>query len=501
MLDYSFLEILESLTRDELKSFRRFILSPYFNRSKKVVRLYDALVKYYPNFDNPSITKQKLHSAVNPELPYNEITMRRLLFDLQNLSEKYIRQQFIEKKGIEARLNALEELANRGTGKMHRKTVKDTEKMITETEYFNSDLCHNRFRLETEQFYFGMIKDKINRKKFVDTEASRLISGITYLISYFMLEAIKHNDTLLTYSRSFNVKYNEKFISQFINLFDFERLAIFMRSNSIEGEYVINVYLNALKAFLYFDNEQYYNSFKDILYENRDKLTSTDNHFLYFRLVSYCITKTQNSEFFNSRFEHEIFSIYKSILEHKYYKTETNKYLPVDLFRNIVIQSIRLKEHGWLENFVTSYGSQLHPDRKKDIINYSYAMLYFERNAFDESLAYLSRVKMEEFSYQLDIRNLYIKIYYDLEDYEAAQANIRSLRKYVTENSLISKQNRTYQENFAKYTQKLINYHNSVTKTDLTSLKLQIGRTNKVTSKDWLIDRIQSLDKSVKRAV
>src|SRR5687767_5027556 len=100
MLYYAFIEILETLTREELKSFRRFLLSPYFNRSAKVVKVFDYITKRHPNYEHTSINKEAIHRKISPELPYNEITIRRLLFDLQNLADKFMQQVNFENKAI-----------------------------------------------------------------------------------------------------------------------------------------------------------------------------------------------------------------------------------------------------------------------------------------------------------------------------------------------------------------------------------------------------------------
>src|SRR5689334_8259284 len=113
MLDYSFIEIYETFTREDIKAFKRFITSPYFNRSKKVVKLFDQVIKYHPNFESSSLTKEKLHAKVSPEIPYNDITMRRLLFDLQNLTEKYLQQISFDSKKIDSRNFMTEEMGTR----------------------------------------------------------------------------------------------------------------------------------------------------------------------------------------------------------------------------------------------------------------------------------------------------------------------------------------------------------------------------------------------------
>jgi len=501
VLDYSFLEILSSLTREELKSFRRFLVSPYFNRSQKVVKLYDRLIKFYPSFDNTAISKENLHKSISPELPYNEITMRRLLFDLQKLCEKFMSQVFLEKKQAETTLFAIEELAIRGSTRMHAHSVRDVKDILARNDVIDADTCMNFFRLETEQFYFKMIHGKVDKNSFVESEARRLINGISYLISYFMLEAIKHNDVLLNYSRSFNVKGNDRFISQFINLFDFERLEIFMKEHSLAGHGIIRVYINTLRAYLYFDNDFYYDEFRKSLYENLGKLSSSDVHFLFGRIIGYCILKGRKSDKFVDHYETEQFGHYKTLLENKYYETGSNKFMPTDLFRNILLQAAKLGELEWMENFIEDYGRLLHPEKRPEILLYSNAILYFERNAYDEALSCLSRINSEEFSYHIDIRNLYIRIYFEQEDYESALSAARSFRKFLKENQMVAEDKKALNLQFTAHVIKLINYHNTNSKTDLTALEMQISKSENSITKFWLLNKVSSMEKSKRKAV
>ncbi|HWA07310.1 MAG TPA: hypothetical protein VG961_12235 [Ignavibacteria bacterium] len=501
MLDYAFIELLESLTRDEIRSLRKFIISPYFNRSQKVVKLFDIIAKFHPNFESPKLAKEELHKKISPELPYNEITMRRLLYDLQELISKFIRQQYVERKEAESAIFTIEELAIRGAERMHSITIRDADKLMNSIEHIDADACLNKFKLETEKFYFGMINNKINKKSFVDTEAGKLINGITYFISYFMLESIKHNDTLLNYSRSFNIKQNKKFISQFLDLFDFQRLEIFMKTHSLSGTEIVQAYINSLKAYLYFENDEYYKLLKSSVLDNLDKFSITDKHFLFAKLSGYCILKKESLPASDMKYESELFDIYKKMLVDKYYQTEASKYMPVDLYRNIIIQAVKMKELRWLEDFIEEYGRQIHPDRKNDIINYSYAYLRFEQGNYKEALGWLSKIRMEEFTYHLDIRSLYIMTYYELGDLETAYSAANAFSKYLKNNSMVSDEKRTGCENLCKYVIKLINYHNTNSKTDLSSLAVRLNKSKNLNSKLWLLSKVQNLDRSVKKAI
>ena len=501
MLDYSFLEILESFTREELKSFRRFINSPYFNRSQKVIKLYECIVKFYPNFDHPGLTKEFLHSRVSPELPYNELTVRRLLFDLQNLSRKFLRQLFMDKKETESNLMEIEELAVRGASRMHKIVTRDTEALLVNEEIIDAEQCLSRFKLETEKFYFGMINEKINKKSFVDTESGKLIKGITYFISYFMLESIKHNETLLSYSRSYNVKNSYKFITQFLGLFDLERLELFMQKHSMAGSHIIQAYINTLKAFLYFENDFYYRQFKSSIIEHIDKFSITDKHFLFGKLSAYCTLKGFEYPGSDNFYQRELFEIYKVLIENKYYETEASKYMPVDLYRNVLFQAARMKELRWMEDFIDNFGRLIHPARKADALNYSYAFLKLEQCNFDEALGWLSKIRMEEFTYHLDIRNMYIRIYYEQGDHESALSASKAFLKYLKENTLVTEEKRLTNENLVKFVIKLINFQSSKSKTDITSLRIKAEKCKSLSSREWLLSKIYQLDRSVKKAI
>ncbi len=501
MLDYAFVELLESFTRDEIRSLRKFIISPYFNRSQKVVKLYDIIIKFHPNFESPKLSKEELHKKISPELPYNEVTMRRLLFDLQQLISKFLKQQYVERKEAETAIFTVEELAIRGSERMHAITIRDAEKLVNSVDHIDADTCLNRFKLETEKFYFGMINDKIDKKRFVDSEAAKLINGITYFISYFMLESIKHNDTLLNYSRSFNIKQNKKFISQFLDLFDFQRLEIFMKSHSLAGIEIVQAYINSLKTYLYFDNDEYYSQLKSSVFDNLDKFSITDKNFLFSKLSGYCILKNGSLNAADMRYENELFDIYKKMLVDKYYQTESSKFMPVDLYRNILIQAVKMKELRWLEEFIEEYGRQIHPGRRTDIINYSYAFLRFEQGNFNEALKWLSKIRMEEFTYHLDIRSLYIMTYYELGDFETAYSAANAFNKYLKTNAMVSQEKRIGSENLCKYVIKLINYNNTNSRTDLSTLTLKLNKCKNVNSRTWLLSKVQDLDSSVKRAV
>ena len=60
-------------------------------------------------------------------------------------------------------------------------------------------------------------------------------------------------------------------------------------------------------------------------------------------------------------------------------KPEMNTYLTMDLFRNVLINCIAVKELAYMEEFISNYSNKLLPKDITNVENYSFALLNFEK--------------------------------------------------------------------------------------------------------------------------
>jgi hypothetical protein len=56
MRDSKLINLLKTFSEDEIKSFRKFVASPFFNSVKNYINLLKVLEKFYPGFDDPKLT-------------------------------------------------------------------------------------------------------------------------------------------------------------------------------------------------------------------------------------------------------------------------------------------------------------------------------------------------------------------------------------------------------------------------------------------------------------
>ena len=84
------LRILSALTEQEYSEFNKFINSPFFNRSKELVKFFTKVKNYYPAFDNGSLQPEKIYKKLYPQKVFNEGTIKNLFTDLGNIAERFL---------------------------------------------------------------------------------------------------------------------------------------------------------------------------------------------------------------------------------------------------------------------------------------------------------------------------------------------------------------------------------------------------------------------------
>src|SRR5437773_7442006 len=85
----SLVQILKSLTVEEMREFDKFVHSPFHNNRSEVTRFFDEIKKYYPDFENKDFSKEKVYSKLYPGKKYRDDVVRRLTSNLFKAGEDY----------------------------------------------------------------------------------------------------------------------------------------------------------------------------------------------------------------------------------------------------------------------------------------------------------------------------------------------------------------------------------------------------------------------------
>ena len=127
------LEILKTFSPEEIKNFGLFLNSPYCNKSKRVSRLFNSLINFYPDFDSDSLTDELLSKDISPSLIYKCTTMKVIFSKLLKAAENYLIIKNIFEKNFEANDILRTELFKRKLFKFIGSNLRNSEKSLNRT--------------------------------------------------------------------------------------------------------------------------------------------------------------------------------------------------------------------------------------------------------------------------------------------------------------------------------------------------------------------------------
>ena len=492
MLKHQLLEVLRTFTDHEKKRFGKFLNSAYFNKSPKIIRLFNILRKFHPNYDNKKITKMYIYKKLDYGLAFNDSTIRNLLYDLQVIAETYLKIKNMEFFLVESNVLQRNEFKKRELDMLYQINLENSNLIMAKRTYNDSQNIMNRFRLDTDQFYFDLNQKNIDSENF-GKNADKLKNGIIHLVNYFVVEFIKHNETLLSTARSFKSKQKEQYAHDFLKVIDVEKLTEYVKKYS-PGGFVAEVYLKLLKAFMNFNNERNYTDLFNAVTKYSKKLYADDNKYFFSKMAAYNRIKASSAKSPN-KYDAELFKLYEIMLKNSIYPADCYGNIKLDAYKEIMELAIKLKKLQWLQQFISDFKNKIYYIYKRDINFFSLAVLNNEKGKYKEAFDQLGKVSLDDFMYELEARGLMVKLAYHAGNMETTQRMIDGYNNYLFRHRKMSDREKSSHENYVDFMQLLLNYKKGDDRFDINLIKKKITNASNVLYKGWLLSKAVGLSK------
>jgi len=493
MYTNALIKLLETFSNKELTKFSKFLNSPYYNNRKALINFFVVLKKFHPGFDQKNFTKEFIFKKLYGDAKYNDSTLRNLASDLLKCLLFFLKAERMQREDVESSFFLSHELFEKNAYDLFKKEMNKTELLLEKKNTFDGDYFYNRYKINTDLFYLNLLTQKVLKKNYVVSESKKMTDGIIFILIFFIIESIKHNDNLLKYTRSYNITRYKEFITDFIKIFNFEEMIKFVNKNSSLKIHIIEIYYSLLKAFINFEDEKFYFEYKNNLKEYSGSLGLNDNNFLFSRLLDYCVLKINSSQKTSFDIQMEIFELNNIYIEKEYYKTGTSKYIPFDLYRNVLLNCITVNNLDYMETFIMKYSKFLHPSQIFSIESYSLALFHFQKSDFEKALQCINKIKFDQFVYKLDMKNLQLKIHYELGEFDATLYVIDSYKHFLKNNKLISESRRIFHNNFLSNVQKLSLFNTGSSNVNLDYLYDTVSSSDDIFDKNWILMKISDL--------
>lgn len=477
--------LLQSFSKKEFKEFENFINSPFFNHQSTLIKLFDEIKKFYPQFSGDGFTKEKLYEAVNPGKSYNDIVFRKYISNLMKLAEDYL----VVIDNINNRERKVTSLLNqferRNQFALFRKLINNGKK-----DYTGKTLISN------ETFYFNHVIEELKSNCDIRTNnlhllKPNLIKSHIYLLMHLLLTNTVNSNMMLVNRKSFRDSDSINIIEDFFEKFDiidylektghlneqekhFVELCrndIILLRNPFNPSLLRKMKLNILDLSEYID--------KNLLYIFFSHLN-----------IYYLINISHGRDEFNI----ELLDNYKLMIDMGLYFYEGREYINFSEYRTILLQALRLKEFKWALEFILKFKDYHANEMKENIYDFSMAFLNFEEGKFEDSLKYLSKVRMNDVILKLDCEVLMLLIYFELNYTESAKSLVDSFRYFVKSNSILSDEVKHMQYDFIKYYKTILKFRiNGMNDYEYDKLKEEISGFKNLRRKSWILEKLDNL--------
>ena len=463
------IELLSTFNTQELRAFKDFVESPFFNKNQDLVRFYLYLKNIAPDFSDKKLDKTLIHRQLFGATRYDDKKIRYLMSFTLKLAEKYIGWKKYQQQEVLTQTHTLESLVERNLEKSYQNIFQDIEKGLNKIPLRNADYYHEKYLLaEVSNKHFGAK----NLRKF----NHQLQEVANYFDIYYLSQKLKYSCEMMSMQRFLSADYSQNLI---------EEIGRFLQKSSYENIPAIALYHQVFLTLTDENNEQHFEKLVHLIDLHIGSFSDEEMQGFYSHALNYCIRKMRQKE---EKYVEKALDLYMKGVENKLLLQ--NGFLSPWNYKNIVKLGLRLQKFEWTEQFITQYTNILEEEYRLNAFNYSLADLSYHKQEIGTALTYLREVEFTDIFFTLDAKIMLLKIYYDNDEEEALLSLLASFNIFLKRNKLISDEMRETYGNFINILNQLL----KINKISLPQLKQRIQNVQLLTDRNWLLQIIERLE-------
>lgn len=476
MKNTKLINLLRTFNAAEIRKFRDFVNSPYFNKNKNIISLYNEIHNFYPEFDAEKLNEEILFEKIFNGEKYDYFKFRNIVSDLYNLGLEYLKQQPNITTLFIPEYNMLTQLRTRNLLTYHDKLVAQYQEKFSRNKIKDGFHLFNEYLLVTER-HLANILVKPSSIKMIQEEFNSFHD-------FTLLNLLKFYSLMLHISKENRATAEMKMFDDVLN---------YIQTTHSGSNPIINIY----KYIVLLSVNRKEETYKDLKHEflgNFDSLSIEDAYYAHMYIFGYCMDKFNIDS--DRRYIRECFELFA----HAYSKNMVSlgELLYPD-FINYVKVFMREGDKKLTEKFIKEYQSSLPPEQAENCINFSFAYIAHVKGELKEALSLIQKVNFPLMIMKVQVKIMQIQLNYELGYFEETRELTEYFRKSLHKEEGISQDYKHSILNFLKLTVSLINLQlvNDKQKRDIGKSKfreeLVLNQKNHFGIRFWLEDRIKEI--------
>jgi len=476
MQETRLIQFLRSLDRSEVRDFRDFLNSPTFNKNKTVIKLFEILVKHYPEFSDSEVSPEFQYSEVYGKEKFDYHKLKNLSSDLLALGKEFLAFESYRTDNDAQELYMLKETRKRNLNLVFENIIRNAEKRIERQVIRDEKYMFHKMNLVDEHINF-------NAPGNPSINLDLMQYKLDHFISYSVIMLLKFYNVMLHDQIQFNHKYDLKM---------FDCVLEYVKKNNDETNPIMQIYYHIILLGMDKTDENFFR-LKELRGKYKNKLNSVDNYMAFLYLDSYCANAFNNECRIDLAYEQ--FLLTKECDMNLF--PELGKILYPDFIYSIKI-ALRVKEIDYAVHYINEFKTNL-TEEKDSTLNYCYALIEHSKGETNKALELLAKTHFQSFIMKIQVKLFQLQLSYEMNFFDQTLSMIDSFRHYISRETLLLDNLKSVLLKFLSITGNLIRYRSETAidkKGNLLKIKYDIENliSNHFGIKLWLQEKLRDIE-------
>ncbi|GJM35531.1 MAG: hypothetical protein DHS20C18_45320 [Saprospiraceae bacterium] len=457
--------LLESFSAKELREAHSFVQSPFFNRRKDLISLYEYLRDYL--FIYRLIPdKEQIFQKLYPNTPYDDHRLRMCMSLLYKLLEKYLVCREVMEDELKVKTRLVSIFRKRQLDKHFEVAIKDAQSCLRKSPFRDVSFYESSYTLQLEAF-----QQVASRKRISDFNLQNLANDLD--INYIATK-LKQVCVLISHQTVFKKEYNFGLLTPLLQYIEQERLT---------EKPVIAIYYHCYCALTGADHAKHFKIFRELVTHHRDQFPKEEMRDLFLLAINFCL-RDYNAG--NRAYLKALFQLYQEGLDREYLLT--NGIISRFTFRNIVTLGLIQKEYDWVESFLGDYQDKLDNPYRESMYSFCLARLEYSRKNYGKALQLLQKSEYEDLLLNLSAKTVVLKIYFATQEFDALDAHLGAMNTFIRRKKVMGYHRENYKQ-LIRLTKKMLELP-PFDQDGKKSLRKAIEETKSVAEREWLLEQL-----------
>ncbi len=466
------IKILAQFNTSELRRFKDFVWSPFFNKNEKLKSLLQFFLNFAPNFDQEKLSEEKAFEFVFGEEDFKEQAITKLTSKLYKLVFKFIHyEKDAAGNGIWADIHFLSFLKENELIHEYDQHLSQLNKKNDKSPLRDSNYFYERFLIKQE---FGLLESFKGELKNIGINYQRTVSALD---AYYLVQKLMY----LCH------QWNHQAVSpQKVETFELlDELEEYIPKSPYFEIPTVQIWFSNLQLLKSENKKTNYFKLKDLVFEHHKTLSRIDIRNLFAIIQNNARIVFEKKEAYYK----ELFDLYNFQLKEGIFNDPV--FFTVSIFLNIFTSAIILNKLSWADDFLKDH-SDYSKNREDDVHSLCVAMLCFAKEEYSEALDILNVCNLKNTYFKLAERRLRLKVYFEMQLFELIDDSVNTFRKYLSKNkSSISDLHLHANRSFVNIANQVFYLQKSDVQ-KIRALNIEIEEIPVLPEKRWLVKKIEA---------